>query len=178
MMFLVLYKNDPKMIERLLTAEEELALKKRQQSAFRRYLRMEGSGNGIYDYLGLNFMEARTYLENLMQPDMNWGNYGEMWVVDHIVPLHFFDLTKESELRLVWNYQNLLPVYDRDNIYKHGAIHFSLEILLRLERTFVVGKLIERCEAEINRINSLYLSLFDKPAVEMEDSSLQMQQHG
>jgi 5-methylcytosine-specific restriction endonuclease McrA len=38
-------------------------------------------------YLGCNFNEYSEYLENQFDKNMSWGNYGEYWEIDHIIPL-------------------------------------------------------------------------------------------
>jgi hypothetical protein len=39
------------------------------------------------EMLGCSSEEYRLYLEQQFTPEMNWGNYGEYWEIDHIVLL-------------------------------------------------------------------------------------------
>lgn len=53
------------------------------------YLRTEGknrNGRSI-KHLGCSISEYKYYLELKWNDDMHWGNYGEYWEVDHIVPV-------------------------------------------------------------------------------------------
>lgn len=85
---------------------------------------------------------------------MTFDNYCKVWNLDHIVPVFLFDLTKEDELKLCYNYQNIMPMYRKDNKYKGGSVHFSLELLKCKEQTPIVKALLERCQSEIdNRYN-------------------------
>ena len=34
-------------------------------------------------------------------------NHAELWQFDHIVPIVFFDLSKEADLKLCWNFTNI-----------------------------------------------------------------------
>ena len=43
--------------------------------------------SSIMKYLGCNFNEYSEYLENQFDKNMSWGNYGEYWEIDHIIPL-------------------------------------------------------------------------------------------
>lgn len=65
--------------------------------------------------LGITYTELKIYLESLFSEGMSWDNYGE-WHIDHYVPLAYFDLTCPDELYLAWNWQNLRPMWAKDNI--------------------------------------------------------------
>ena len=50
---------------------------------------------------------------------MNWLNYGRHgWHVDHIRPCASFDLSKPSEQKKCFNYKNLQPLWEEDNLAK------------------------------------------------------------
>lgn len=38
-------------------------------------------------YLGCNIEDYRVFLEKKFKPEMSWENYGEIWEIDHILPL-------------------------------------------------------------------------------------------
>lgn len=38
-------------------------------------------------YLGCHIKDYRVFLEKKFKPEMNWKNYGEIWEIDHILPL-------------------------------------------------------------------------------------------
>ncbi len=91
-----------------------------QLSEFRRFLTFSGKGEYLRDFIGLNALELREWLESKWQDGMNWDNYGNVWVVDHIVPFRFFDLDNKEHLKLCWDYRNLMPLYSNDNQKKTG----------------------------------------------------------
>jgi len=58
------------------------------------------------------------HLERQFDRSMSWDNYGSYWHVDHIIPCDAFDLNKESEQRICFNWQNLQPLEGGENIRK------------------------------------------------------------
>lgn len=48
---------------------------------------------------------------------MSWDNYAhKTWHVDHIKPMHLFDLTNPEQLKIVCHYTNLRPLWAKDNL--------------------------------------------------------------
>ena len=71
----------------------------------------------IVKYLGCSIDELKCHLETKFTKDMNWTNYG-LWHIDHIKPLASFDLTDEQQIYLACNYNNLQPLWAKDNLSK------------------------------------------------------------
>jgi hypothetical protein len=65
--------------------------------------------------IGCTIDEYKIYLEKQFKPDMNWGNHGKIWEIDHILPCDSFDLTKEEEQHGCFNYKNTQPLYKSEN---------------------------------------------------------------
>lgn len=67
--------------------------------------------------LGCSISEARTYIEALWQPGMNWSNYAhDTWHIDHIRPCNTFDLTDLEQQEQCFHYTNLRPLWATDNL--------------------------------------------------------------
>lgn len=67
--------------------------------------------------LGIKFEDLKIHLEQMFLPGMSWDNYGK-WHLDHIIPCNYFNLEDESHQRICFNYRNLQPLWEGDNISK------------------------------------------------------------
>lgn len=65
--------------------------------------------------LGASFDFVKQHIENKFQEGMNWENYGK-WHVDHIIPLA--SAKDEKELKKLFHYTNLQPLWALDNLLK------------------------------------------------------------
>lgn len=73
----------------------------------------------IMDLLGCSIEELKTYLESQFQEGMTWENHGvDGWHIDHVKPCALFDLTKDSEQLVCFNYNNLQPLWAKENLSK------------------------------------------------------------
>lgn len=75
--------------------------------------------------LGASIEEARKYIESLWLPGMSWDNHGfcdSCWHIDHIIPCCKFNLLDEEEQRKCFNYKNLQPLWQKENLSKNGRI--------------------------------------------------------
>lgn len=133
--------------EAFVKAERE---KKRQCQAFRRFISFKGSGAWLKYYLGNDIAGVREWIESNMVGEMTWENYGELWVIDHIVPLRMFDLFNEEDLKICWHYKNLMPLLKIDNEKKNGNVFFSFELLYPLkDKDIYFLRLFERVKIEV-----------------------------
>lgn len=74
---------------------------------------------GTKELLGLDFNETKKYIESLFLPGMSWENWGRKgWVIDHIIPICSVNLENKEEQLKVFNYKNMRPIWNIDNIRK------------------------------------------------------------
>jgi len=71
--------------------------------------------------IGCSFSKCWKHLENQFQSNMTKENYGNIWVIDHIMPCCSFDLSKKEEQFKCFNYKNLQPLFTEEN-QKKGSI--------------------------------------------------------
>jgi len=103
--------------------------KKRLQIAFRRLMLGDSPSAEMKEYTGLDSFQLKQHISSKMLPGMTWNNYGEEWVVEHVVALCYFDLDKKEERKLAWNPINLMPIFKEDMRFKEGNPHFAKELL-------------------------------------------------
>lgn len=58
---------------------------------------------------------------------MNLENHGSYWHLDHVIPITKFDLSKEDQIYLCFNWINYMPLSAKENISKQNKI-LSLQI--------------------------------------------------
>lgn len=73
------------------------------------------------ELIGCSIDYFKKYLESKFDKDMTWDNYGFYgWHIDHIKPCSKFDLTNEEEQKKCFHYNNLQPLWMKDN-FRKGA---------------------------------------------------------
>ena len=81
--------------------------KRKWQLALRRYVLEKNTSSAYAYYFGLGIEEFRKWIEIQFTRELNWENFGSAWQFDHIVPVAYFDFTKEEDLLLCWNFINI-----------------------------------------------------------------------
>jgi hypothetical protein len=81
--------------------------------------------NSTMNYIGCNIQFLREWFEYNFTDEMNWGNYGSYWSIDHIIPVCKFKLTDEIEKLQCWNWTNLMPVSVKYNSSKQHKIDLN-----------------------------------------------------
>ncbi len=69
------------------------------------------------DLLGCTIEELKVHLQSQFTKGMSWDNHG-LWHIDHIKPCSLFDLCKKSEQLTCFNFKNLQPLWQVDNLKK------------------------------------------------------------
>jgi hypothetical protein len=70
------------------------------------------------EYLGCSIGEYCVYLESKFDKNMNWGNQGGYWEIDHIKPISSFNLDNEEDLYKVFHYTKTQPLEKKENRLK------------------------------------------------------------
>ena len=122
--------------------------------SFRRYLSLSGDGDSVIDFLSMNAFELRSYISDRWLSNMSWDNYREHWIVDHVVPMRYFDPRNLKDMKLCWNHNNLIPAYYWDNHAKGYCVDTTISILesmpqngstkLLLDKVSDIGKMFNK----------------------------------
>lgn len=70
-----------------------------------------------FELFGYSPKELVEHIKTKLKDGMTLDNYGE-WHIDHIKPLSLFDLSKPSEVKKAWAFENIQPLWADENIRK------------------------------------------------------------
>jgi hypothetical protein len=101
--------------------DEHMRWRNKLISNLNRALDQNFHGSCIEAYLGCTIQEFKVYIEAMFLLGMNWHNHGrnkintKIWQLDHIIPCNQFDLSKEEDRLICFNYKNFQPMWWEDN---------------------------------------------------------------
>jgi hypothetical protein len=72
--------------------------------------------------IGCSSEELKRWIETNFNENISWDNYGTEWHLDHVIPIAFFDLIKEDERYICFNWSNIRPLEKKANISKSDNI--------------------------------------------------------
>ena len=81
--------------------------KRKWQLSLRRYILEKKPSEAYASYFGLDIENYRKWIELQFTEEIHWDNFGSAWQFDHIVPVTYFDFSKEEDLKLCWNFINI-----------------------------------------------------------------------
>jgi hypothetical protein len=82
-------------------------------------------GGRLHLLIGCDINFFIKYLESNFQEGMTWANYGrglDKWSIDHTIPLEYFNLEDENELKQAFHWANCKPMWYSENASK-GAFY-------------------------------------------------------
>ena len=98
-----------------------------RQRAAKAVVRYAGRRFSLTDFLKSQYEGLFSHLESRFLPGMEWGNYGEVWEVDHIIPLKskvggvpVFSLDVAEDMAVAAHRFNLQPLGLRTNRSKRS----------------------------------------------------------
>jgi hypothetical protein len=72
----------------------------------------------VKNLIGCDIEFFKNYISNKFLPEMTWENYGNIWELDHIIPLVDFNLNELKEQQKAFNYINYQPLFKTTEIAK------------------------------------------------------------
>jgi hypothetical protein len=130
--------------------------KKKLQIGLRRLYATKNPSKEILKYLSIDKEGFIDYINSKLLDGMTLENFGSVWGIDHVVPVELFDLNNEDDLRLCYHFINIIPMFNNDNRFKGGSVHFSVILLdnnIKKEKEKkhqnILLKLLAKCEEEI-----------------------------
>jgi hypothetical protein len=93
--------------------------KRKWQIALRRYVLEKNKSSYYAPFFGLDIERFRGWIEAQFDAELSWENFSKAWQFDHIMPVAYFDFTKEEDMRLCWNFTNIQV--DKTNLNKNRS---------------------------------------------------------
>lgn len=125
--------------------------------SFRRWLLGRSGGGSAARYIGADLSTVRQYYRDRFIDGMNWNNYGELWEIDHVIPVRLFDMQQDDDLRLCFHYKNTFPLLVLDNAIKGaGNLPFAIRLLMRSDTCEVRDSLIAFAENRLSRLDKYF----------------------
>lgn len=89
----------------------------------RRFIKGAPSQQGFSELVGCSYLELRKIIEDKFVEGMTWDNWTvNGWHIDHIMPLSSFNLYDSDQLKEACSYQNLQPLWAKDNLSKSDKL--------------------------------------------------------
>lgn len=74
------------------------------------------------DYAGAPFSLVKKWIEFNFTDEMSWTNHGDMWHIDHTIPIKSFDMENETDIYVCFSWMNLMPLVKEMNRKKADKI--------------------------------------------------------
>ena len=120
------------------------------RSVLRGYLKRKSiNKNGsTLDLLGYSSNDLRNHIQCLFSDNMSWDNYGELWHIDHIIPVSLF--RDDTPFNIVNSLENLRPLNKTINMSRNNNIDNDCCKLSERYKTYIKEEYIKLIENKIN----------------------------
>lgn len=95
---------------------------KLKQTCRRRLLSSIKKNHSTDEYIGCKTEFLLEWLMFCFKDKMSFENHGNIWHIDHVVPLDTFDLETEEKQLIAFNWKNLSPEFADFNLKKNNKI--------------------------------------------------------
>jgi hypothetical protein len=145
------------------TAKEEITdfdlkfrEKRKWQLALRRYILEKNPSRAYAPYFGLDIEAFRNWISLQFTTELNWENFAISWQFDHIVPVSYFDFSKEEDLKTCWNFINIRV--DIIDLNKRGIERIDVLAAKNYFESLYRKTGYELCKKMIEKIESVQIS--------------------
>ena len=107
-----IYSRERRKIDPEYKLKEDL--RKRLYAAIKKY-KFDKKDSAL-THLGITVYEFMQYLEDLFLPEMDWNNHGNVWEIDHILPIAYFDFSDEEQIKQCFHFSNHQPLFKTTEI--------------------------------------------------------------
>ena len=146
----------PKLV--VTTSHIKFREKRKWQIALRRYVLEKSICFAYAPYFGLDIVNMRQWFEYQFQEGIEWGNFGEKWQFDHIIPVTHFDFSDETELKMCWNFTNIRV--EQFQLNKNRGNRLDVPAAKNFFKELYESTQYEPCRKLLMKIDKIELSEF------------------
>jgi hypothetical protein len=85
------------------------------------YIALKNKDKKTNEYLGCSSIEYLNWILSINK-DYTLENRGQVWHIDHVIPLSHFNLDNEEEQLIAFNWRNTTPLLAKENLSKNNKI--------------------------------------------------------
>lgn len=85
------------------------------------YIALRNKNKKTNEYLGCTSAEYLSWILSVNK-DYTLENRGNVWHIDHVIPLSLFNLDDEDEQLIAFNWRNTTPLLAKENLSKNNKI--------------------------------------------------------
>lgn len=125
-------KSDKRKIvyKKYLNSKPEVKIAKNLRIRLNKIIKIQSTDkkDQTLNLIGCSIAYLRSHLEKKFKKGMSWSNYGIYgWHIDHIIPCSKFDMQDLNEQKKCFNYQNLQPLWAKENIKKSNKFYKKIK---------------------------------------------------
>lgn len=75
-----------------------------------------------WNYIGCTKDFLKYWIESQFTVTMTWDNYGDIWHIDHVIPIALFKLDNDISRHVCFHWSNLRPLYKTINLKKSKKV--------------------------------------------------------
>ena len=146
------YRMKPEIKEHIALKNKEYLPKKKEQIKNRRKIDLnfkiseilrskihkflKNQKTSYINLLGCDLNFFKKWIEFQFVGNMNWLNLGEIWQIDHILPISKFDFSNKNEKQICFHWTNLQPLSSNENHSKSNKIelHYYFNNIVNVNR--------------------------------------------
>ena len=102
--------------------------------------------NSSIELLGCDINFYLKWIEFTMTMEMNWGNYGTFWNIDHLIGISNFNLLEQEDCKKAFNWKNTWAMKCSENFSKNKKIIEEKNI----KHSILLNNFLSNIESEIS----------------------------
>lgn len=113
-------------IQKRYEAKPRYKMARFMRNSLYRILMGDSKNSASSSILGYSASELRLHIEKQFMAGMSWENYGDVWHIDHIIPVSKLLSDGEDSPKAINCLSNLRPIYAKENLRKGSKVESLL----------------------------------------------------